>query len=158
MFHSSTPQHARCPSSWFKGKKPLPPTKIQFYILIFKLGSGSVDCHRYIAVYPGLASECDIYGIAINWRYIHKRVWPLDTRHQPAYLIFLSTYLQDCVPLSLSLYWQFAPAYFHFPFLWQKVSYLLSAYFQDSHFHFPYIGNLQQPFFITLAMLWRKHS
>ena len=61
MFHQNTPQQARCPSSWFKGKKPIPPIKIQFYILIFTLGSGSVDCHRYIAIYPGLASECDIW-------------------------------------------------------------------------------------------------
>ena len=37
-------------------------------------GSGSVtDISRYIQAWRASA----IYGIAINWRYTHKRVWPL---------------------------------------------------------------------------------
>ena len=44
-------------------RDPSFPQKNQFYVLIFTLRSESAEYHRYIAIDPGLASECDIWHL-----------------------------------------------------------------------------------------------
>ena len=77
MYHQNIPQHARCPSSWFKGKKPIPPAKFQF----------SNSSYTGILVCWMSPIYRDMSRIGERVRYMasrligHKRVWPLLPTH-----------------------------------------------------------------------------